>query len=83
MPAFSILRPSKIYPNRDFCFENKPSGNPAFKTTIRVSTFCCPTLMTSAKNRNNRRTVWLTEASEVVKAGKSEAEIFVSKARKT
>jgi hypothetical protein len=21
-------RPSKIYPNRDFWFENKPSGNP-------------------------------------------------------
>jgi hypothetical protein len=25
---FSITRPSKIYPNWDFWFENKPSGNP-------------------------------------------------------
>jgi hypothetical protein len=29
IPTFSILRPSKIYPNWDFGFENKPSGNPA------------------------------------------------------
>jgi hypothetical protein len=28
MPTFSIPRPSKIYPNRDFWFENIPSGNP-------------------------------------------------------
>jgi hypothetical protein len=28
IPTFSILRPSKIYPNRDFWFENIPSGNP-------------------------------------------------------
>jgi hypothetical protein len=27
--SFSNLRPSKIYPNWDFWFENKPSGNPA------------------------------------------------------
>jgi hypothetical protein len=26
--TFSHLRPSKIYPNWDFWFENKPSGNP-------------------------------------------------------
>jgi hypothetical protein len=26
--TFSNLRPSKNYPNWDFCFENKPSGNP-------------------------------------------------------
>jgi hypothetical protein len=26
-PAFTIQRPSKIYPNLDFWFENKPSGN--------------------------------------------------------
>jgi hypothetical protein len=26
--TFSIPRPSKIYPNWDFGFENKPSGNP-------------------------------------------------------
>jgi hypothetical protein len=25
---FSITRPSNIYPNLDFWFENKPSGNP-------------------------------------------------------
>jgi hypothetical protein len=28
MPTFSIPSPSKIYPNWDFWFENKPSGNP-------------------------------------------------------
>jgi hypothetical protein len=28
-PIFSITRPSKIYPNRDFWSENKPSGSPA------------------------------------------------------
>jgi hypothetical protein len=27
--TFSILSPSKIYPNWDFGFENVPSGNPA------------------------------------------------------
>jgi hypothetical protein len=27
--ASSIARPSKIYPNWDFWFENIPSGNPA------------------------------------------------------
>jgi hypothetical protein len=25
----SVARPSNIYPNLDFWFENKPSGNPA------------------------------------------------------
>jgi hypothetical protein len=29
---FSIAKPSKIYPNWDFWFENKPSGNPDFDT---------------------------------------------------
>jgi hypothetical protein len=29
IPTFSIARPSKIYPNCDFWFENLPSGNPA------------------------------------------------------
>jgi hypothetical protein len=28
-PTFSILKPSKIYPNWDFWFENIPSGNHA------------------------------------------------------
>jgi hypothetical protein len=28
IPTFTIQRPSKIYPNCDFRFENKPSGNP-------------------------------------------------------
>jgi hypothetical protein len=28
MPRFFIARPYKIYPNWDFWFENKPSGNP-------------------------------------------------------
>jgi hypothetical protein len=29
--TFSNLRPSKIYPNSDVWFENKPSGNPVPK----------------------------------------------------
>jgi hypothetical protein len=29
MPTFYIPRHSKIYPNLDSWFENKPSGNPA------------------------------------------------------
>jgi hypothetical protein len=29
IPTYSVARPSKIYPNLDFWFENKPSGNPA------------------------------------------------------
>jgi hypothetical protein len=28
IPIFSIARLSKIYPNWEFWFENKPSGNP-------------------------------------------------------
>jgi hypothetical protein len=31
MPTFSIPSHSKIYPNWDFWFENKPSGNPALE----------------------------------------------------
>jgi hypothetical protein len=29
--TFFILRPSEIYPNLDFWFENKPSGNPVWE----------------------------------------------------
>jgi hypothetical protein len=29
IPISSVERPSKIYPNLDFLFENIPSGNPA------------------------------------------------------
>jgi hypothetical protein len=28
VPTFSIPKPNKTYPNWDFWFENKPSGNP-------------------------------------------------------
>jgi hypothetical protein len=31
IPIFSISRPFKNYPNLDFWFENKPSGNPALR----------------------------------------------------
>jgi hypothetical protein len=31
VPTFSIRRPSKIYPNLDFWFEDIPSGSPAGK----------------------------------------------------
>jgi hypothetical protein len=34
MPTSSIARPSKIYPNLDFWFENKPSGNPALMAEV-------------------------------------------------
>jgi hypothetical protein len=33
MPTSSIARPYKIYPNLDFWFENKPSGNPGQHNT--------------------------------------------------
>jgi hypothetical protein len=33
LPTFSIARPSKIYPNFDFSFDKKPSGNPAVVDT--------------------------------------------------
>jgi hypothetical protein len=39
MPTLSIPRPSKIYPNCDFCFENIPSGNPASPQPIVVESF--------------------------------------------
>jgi hypothetical protein len=35
----SIARPSKIYPNLDFWFENKPSGNPAENRTSHIYVF--------------------------------------------
>jgi hypothetical protein len=31
IPTSSVERPSKIYPNWDFGFENIPSGNPGDK----------------------------------------------------
>jgi hypothetical protein len=31
--------PSKIYPNWDFWFENKPSGNPAWRRAARACNF--------------------------------------------
>jgi hypothetical protein len=33
--TFSVRRPYKIYPNRNFWFENKPSGNPAQLTNCK------------------------------------------------
>jgi hypothetical protein len=33
MPIFFLARSSKIFPNWDFWFENKPSGNPG--TNVR------------------------------------------------
>jgi hypothetical protein len=39
IPRFSKARPSKIYPNWDFWFENKPSGNPgSAKAPMTTST---------------------------------------------
>jgi hypothetical protein len=34
-PTSSIARHSKIYPNLDFWFENKPSGNPGVETKVK------------------------------------------------
>jgi hypothetical protein len=34
MPRFSKARPSKIYPNYNFWFENKPSGNPVERMCV-------------------------------------------------
>jgi hypothetical protein len=34
---YSIARPSKIYPNRDFWCENMPSGNPVQSQTKRIT----------------------------------------------
>jgi hypothetical protein len=39
MPGLFIARPSKIYPNRDFWFENKPSGNPDLILSQGMQTF--------------------------------------------
>jgi hypothetical protein len=36
MPTSSIAIPSKIYPNFEFWFENKPSGNPD-ATSINIT----------------------------------------------
>jgi hypothetical protein len=51
IPTFSIARPSKIYPNLDFWFENIPSGNPG------------PQISTMADNLKNRILPYLSEAS--------------------
>jgi hypothetical protein len=36
IPALSIIRPSKIYPNWDFWFENIPSGNSVGEDLINL-----------------------------------------------
>jgi hypothetical protein len=36
VPTFAIPRPSKIYPNSDFWFENIPSGNPGGEPKLTV-----------------------------------------------
>jgi hypothetical protein len=42
--TFYNLRPSKIYPNLDFWFENKKSGNPGFgDKNVVVKTASCDT----------------------------------------
>jgi hypothetical protein len=45
-PTFSIQRPSNIYPNWDFWFENIPSGNP----DRRYATHGVPVYMCSVQN---------------------------------
>jgi hypothetical protein len=43
IPSSSNARPSKIYPNLDFGFENKPSGNPVCQYVCipKISNHCC------------------------------------------
>jgi hypothetical protein len=41
-PTSSSARPSKIYPNLDFWFENKPSGNPVLHITKDQVCQICP-----------------------------------------
>jgi hypothetical protein len=36
IPTLSNLRPSKIYPNWNFLFENKPSGNHGVDPILRL-----------------------------------------------
>jgi hypothetical protein len=38
IPTSSVARPSKIYPNWDFWFENMPSGNPALGSYLPAVT---------------------------------------------
>jgi hypothetical protein len=38
--TFSIGKPFKVYPNWDFWFENKPSGNPACDMAMRARSDC-------------------------------------------
>jgi hypothetical protein len=42
IPTSSIARPYKTYPNRDFWFENIPSGNPARPSIFSDSFFLSP-----------------------------------------
>jgi hypothetical protein len=37
MPTSSIARPTKIYPNCEFWFENMPSGNPSLGWVEKTS----------------------------------------------
>jgi hypothetical protein len=56
--TISNLRPSKIYPNWDFWFDNKPSGSPARYVYFRhplpgvdvIITIFCDFHLFSAKN---------------------------------
>jgi hypothetical protein len=51
MATITIARPSKIYPNWDFWFEHKPSGNPDFKILKeKQSTYFVGILLHSPEN---------------------------------
>jgi hypothetical protein len=39
IPTSDIARPSKIYPNLDFWFENQPSGNPYIGRLLTFGSF--------------------------------------------
>jgi hypothetical protein len=43
-------RPSKIYPNWDFWFENKPSGNPASSASVARHHFSCKNGLTNLRS---------------------------------
>jgi hypothetical protein len=69
---FFILRPSKIYPNWDFWFENKPSGNPAQisfgATDLFLTSFLPAELKSSVSATDDSLSIAETDASSATVA---------------
>jgi hypothetical protein len=58
IPSSSISIPYKIYPNRDFWFENKPFGNPGQGTKHAVLKLCNLQPCHKRQKHNNDITVF-------------------------